>query len=330
MDILKVIPVVFLAIGLSASEDISKWLIPKDIPFPKGNEITPKRVELGKYLYFDKRLSKSKEVSCASCHDPKLGWSDAKQKAVGVHGRVGSRNSPTVINTAFQTHQFWDGRSKSLEDQALGPMQADVEMDMEIKEVMDIITSNKGYTKLFKEAYPNEKLTIDTVVKAIATFERTIISKEAPFDKFIKGDQNAISEDAKKGWELFKGKASCTTCHDGFNFTDGSFHNIGLGDDDIGRQVLKMKRVAWKGAMKTPTLRYIDQSAPYFHDGSVYTLEESTAICSKGGRAPDTPNKSPDMKDRGLSDQEMGFINKFLKTLTGPDLGIEEPKSFPQ
>lgn len=328
--LLKIILFVFVSLYLYADEDVSKWLVPKEVPTPEDNKITQKRVELGKYLYFDKRLSSSNEVSCATCHDPQKGWSDGKQKAVGVHGKVGSRNSPTIINTAFQTHQFWDGRSKSLEDQALGPMQADVEMDMKIADVEKFVNTNKGYKKLFIEAYPNENLTIKTVAKAIASFERTIISRQAPFDKFIKGDKSAINDDAKKGWELFRGKASCTTCHDGFNFTDGSFHNIGLGDDDIGRQVLKMKRKAWKGAMKTPTLRDVDQSAPYFHDGSVYTLEEAIAICAKGGREPNTENKSPDMKDRGLKKLELAQINEFLKTLTGPQIDIKIPTKFPQ
>ena len=321
---------IFLLLPLYANEDKTKWLIPKEIPAPKDNQITPKRVELGKFLYFDKRLSLTGDISCASCHHPDLGWSDGKKKAVGIHGKIGPRNSPTVLNTAFQSRQFWDGRAKSLEEQALGPMQADIEMGMTFEKIMERIDANKGYVKLFAEAYPDDLLAIETVAKAIATFERTIISKEAPFDKFIKGDNNAINDEAKKGWELFRGKAKCATCHDGFNFTDGSFHNIALGDDDIGRQALKMKRKAWKGAMKTPTLRYVDQSAPYFHDGSAETLEESIEVCGEGGRDQDDPYRSPDMKDRSLSDKELSQINEFLKTLTGNKLDIIEPENFPQ
>ena len=311
------------------AEDISKWMIPKEIPAPKDNLSSPQRVELGKLLYFDKRLSVSKEISCASCHDPKKGWSDGVAKAVGIHGRKGARNSPTILNTAFQKHQFWDGRAKSLEEQALGPMQADVEMGMKLDEVLDVVKSKQGYVELFKKAYPDEKLTIKTIAKAIAAFERTVISQESPFDLFIKGNTNAISADAAMGFSLFKGKASCTTCHDGFNFTDGSFHNIGLGDGDIGRQALKMKRKAWKGAMKTPTLRDVTKSGPYFHDGSVHTLQESIAICGNGGRYPQTEGKSMDIKNRNLTIKEIEQINEFLKTLEGPELPITVPEKFP-
>jgi len=318
------------AVGSVASSDMSKWIMPKEAPSPKNNKTTPERVELGKLLYFDARLSKSGQISCASCHHPEKGWSDAVPKAVGVHGRVGPRNSPVVLNTGFQKHQFWDGREKSLEGQAVGPMQAGVEMGMKLADVLAIVKSKKGYVSMFKKAYPNETLTIQTVAKAIAAFERTVISQESPFDLYVKGNTNAISSDAAMGFSLFQGKAACTTCHDGFNFTDGSFHNIGLGDGDIGRQALKMKRQAWKGAMKTPTLRDITKSAPYFHDGSVKTLQEAVAICGNGGRYADTPGKSVDIKNRNLNTKDIEQITEFLKSLTGPDLPIVIPTVFPQ
>ncbi|MEA3354141.1 MAG: cytochrome c peroxidase [Campylobacterota bacterium] len=318
-----------LAASLSASSDISKWIMPKVAPSPKENKTTPQRVELGKLLYFDARFSKSGQISCGSCHHPEKGWSDGAAKAVGVHGRVGPRNSPTVLNTGFQSHQFWDGRERTLEAQVVGPMQTGVEMDMKLEDVLRIVKSKQGYVNMFKKAYPSEELTITTVAKAIAAFERTIISQESPFDLYIKGNSNAISPEAAMGFSLFKGKAACTTCHDGFNFTDGSFHNIGLGDDDIGRQALKMKRKAWKGAMKTPTLRDITKSAPYFHDGSVQTLQEAVATCGNGGRYPDTEGKSLDIKNRNLSTQDIDLITEFLKSLTGPDLPIVIPTKFP-
>jgi cytochrome c peroxidase len=322
--------VTLFTINSFASTDISKWNIPKEAPSPKNNKTTPQKVELGKLLYFDKRLSKSGQVSCGTCHDPKKGWSDGIAKAVGVHGKVGSRNSPTVLNTGFQKHQFWDGRERSLEAQALGPMQADVEMGMKLDIILKIVKSKKGYLQMFKDAYPNEKLTMQTVAKAIASFERTVISQESPFDLFIKGNNNAISADAAMGFSLFKNKAACINCHDGFNFTDGSFHNIGLGDADIGRQVLKMKRKAWYGAMKTPTLRDITKSAPYFHDGSVKTLEEAVAICGNGGRFSDAKGKSPDIINRNLSNKDIYQITEFLKSLSGPDLPIIVPTVFPE
>ncbi len=319
-----------LATSSVASGDMSKWIMPKEAPSPENNKTTPARVELGKLLYFDARLSKSGQVSCATCHHPKKGWSDAVPKAIGVHGRVGPRNSPTVLNSGFQTHQFWDGREKSLEGQAVGPMQAGVEMDMKLEEVLAIVKSKKGYVTMFEETYPDEKLTITTVAKAIAAFERTVISQESPFDLYAKGNTNAISADAAMGFSLFQGKAACTTCHDGFNFTDGSFHNVGLNDGDIGRQALKMKRAAWKGAMKTPTLRDITKSGPYFHDGSVKTLQEAVAICGNGGRYAQTEGISPDIKNRNLTTKDIDQVTEFLKSLTGPDLPIEIPTVFPQ
>jgi cytochrome c peroxidase len=316
-------------VNLSATSDMSKWIMPKKVPAPADNITTPQRVELGKLLYFDARLSKSGQVSCATCHDPDKGWSDNQPKAVGVFGRVGPRNSPTVLNTAFQNRQFWDGRARSLEEQAVGPMQAGVEMDMKLEDVLKIVKANKGYVSMFKEAYPNDKLSIDTVAKAIAVFERTVISQESPFDLYVKGNQNAISADAAMGFNLFIGKAHCAECHDGFNFTDGSFHNIGLGDDDIGRQKLKMKRKAWSHAFKTPTLRDITKSGPYFHDGSVQTLQEAVAICGNGGRYPNKYGTSDVIKNRNLNGQDIDKITAFLKSLTGSNLPIIRPTVFP-
>ena len=318
-----------LSVSVNAAEDVSKWVMPKVAPSPADNVTTPKRVELGRILYFDPRYSKDGTVSCATCHSPEKGWSDGQRKAIGVFGRVGPRNSPTVLNSAFQSRQFWDGRARTLEEQAMGPMQAHVEMAMKLEDVADFVKSNKGYVSMFADAYPNEKITPDLIVKAIAAFERTVISQESPFDLFIQGNTNAISADAAMGWSLFKGKGACVSCHDGFNFTDGSFHNVGLGDDDIGRQKLKMKRKAWSHAFKTPTLRDITKSGPYFHDGSVQTLQEAVAICGNGGRYPEKYGTSDVIKNRNLSTQDIDQITEFLKSLTGPDLPIQVPTKFP-
>ena len=263
----------------TANEDMSKWLRPTAVPQPANNKLTPERIALGKLLYFDTRLSKNNKISCATCHSPSRGWTDEipTSKAVGFEGRVGPRNSPVILNSAYQREQFWDGRVKSLEEQALGPIQTNVEMNMPIKELIPKLNNIKGYVALFKKAYPSEGITKDSLVKAIASFERTVVSTESPFDKFAKGDKNAINAEAKKGFELFKGKAHCIYCHDGFNFSDGSFQNIGLHDGklrgkELGRYNMK-NRAAWYGAFKTPTLRDVTKSYPYFHDGSVKTLK---------------------------------------------------------
>jgi len=323
--------------GANANDDMKKWLRPASVPQPANNKLTPERIELGKLLYFDKRLSKNNKVSCATCHSPARGWTDAipTSKAVGFEGRVGPRNSPVVLNAAYQRHQFWDGRAKSLEQQALGPIQTDVEMNMPLKELIPKLQKIKGYAPLFEKAYPGEGINKDTIAKAIASFERTVVSPDAPFDKYAKGDKNAISKDAKEGFALFKGKAHCIDCHDGFNFSDGSFQNIGLHDGELkgkelGRYNVK-KRAAWYGVFKTPTLRDVTKSYPYFHDGSVKTLKEATVICSHGGRFEhNVKNKSDAMVDRHLSEAEVDKIVEFMKSLTGPDLNIKVPTKFPQ
>ena len=329
--------VVMLVSSLQATDDMKKWLRPAEVPQPKDNKMTPERIELGKLLYFDVRLSKSEKISCATCHHPKQGWTDLvpTPKAVGHEGAVGPRNSPVVLNTAYQNRQFWDGRVRTLEQQALGPIEADVEMNMPLSELIPKLNAIKGYVDLFDKAYPDEGLTRKTLAKAIASFERTVVSTISPFDMYAMGEVDAISEKAKKGFELFKGKAHCTDCHDGFNFSDGSFHNIGLKDGelngkDLGRYLTK-RRAAWYGVMKTPTLRDVTKSAPYFHDGSVSTLHESTHICGNGGRFKhNVQNRSTYIVDRKLSDEEIDQIVTFMKTLTGPDMKLEIPTKFPR
>ena len=326
-----------LSTSLFATSDMGKWLRPAEVPQPKDNKLTPQRIELGKLLYFDTRLSRDNTISCATCHHPKRGWTDLipASKAVGFEGRVGPRNSPVVLNTAYQRHQFWDGRAKSLEQQALGPIEADVEMNMPLTTLIPKLNKIKGYVALFEKAYPGEGLTKKSLAKAIASFERTVVSTESSFDKYIKGDKKAMNKKEQEGFALFKGKAKCTDCHDGFNFTDGSFHNIGLNDGELkgkelGRYNVK-KRAAWYGVMKTPTLRDVTKSAPYFHDGSVKTLEEATVICSSGGRYENgVKNRSDAMKDRNLTRTEVDKIVSFMQALTGPDLDIKIPKKFPQ
>ncbi len=331
MNISKVLLVALLSTtSLFADFIASDWLRPNSVPTPYDNELTPKRVELGKLLYFDKRLSKSNEISCATCHDPKLGWSDGLSKSIGHNGATGPRNSPTIINTAYQQHQFWDGRVKSLEEQALGPIETEVEMNMPLKELIPKLKKIDGYLKLFKEAYPKSEITKETLAKAIASFERTVVSTESAFDRYIKGDKNAISKDARDGFELFKNKGRCTDCHSGFNFTDGSFHNLGLGDEDKGRIKTRKGVEIPTGEMKTPTLRDITKTWPYFHDGSVKTLHEAVAICGNGGRFTNAKNLSLLIIDRDLNIDEIEKIVAFLRTLEGEEFNIHIPTKFPE
>jgi cytochrome c peroxidase len=323
--------------SVGASEDMKKWLRPDSVPQPADNKLTDERIELGKLLYFDTRLSSSGQISCATCHHPNRGWTDLVPvaKAVGHEGAVGPRNSPTVLNTAYQRHQFWDGRARTLEQQALGPIEADVEMNMPLAVLIPKLNEIKGYKTLFAKAYPNSQgeITEEYLAKAIASFERTAVSQEAPFDKWIKGDENAISQDAKDGFALFDGKAKCSSCHEGFNFTDGSFHNMGLNDGqlqgkELGRYLTK-RRGAWYGVFKTPTLRDVAKSYPYFHDGSIKTLEEATVVCNEG-RFPNAKNISTQIANADLSKEEIAKIVAFMETLSGPDVPVEIPTEFPQ
>ncbi|MBL0707496.1 MAG: c-type cytochrome [Sulfurimonas sp.] len=333
----KIILAILLSFSFTQAKDMQEWLRPSEIPQPKNNKLTPQRIELGKLLYFDVRLSSSEKISCATCHHPKHGWSDeiATPKAIGHEGAVGSRNSPVILNTAYQNRQFWDGRAKTLEEQTLKPIEEGVEMNMPLSILIPKLNAIDGYVKLFDIAYPKEGLNKTTLAKALASFGRTVVSTIAPFDNYIMGDKNAISKKAKRGFKLFKTKAHCIDCHEKFNFSDGSFHNIGLNDGELhgkelGRYVVK-PRASWYGVMKTPTLRDVTKSAPYFHDGSVQTLVEASSICANGGRYKyNVKNKSTYIKDRGLSRQEIDDLVTFLHTLTGPDMKLKIPTKFPQ
>ncbi|MEZ6049118.1 MAG: cytochrome-c peroxidase [Planctomycetaceae bacterium] len=216
--------------------------VPAGLPavvHPEDNPPTPEKIELGKLLYFDPRLSRNNDISCATCHDPKKGWSNGEPNASGFEGKRGDRNSPTVINSAYYTTQFWDGRAATLEHQALGPIANPIEMNMTLDEAIGRLKKSKGYQERFQQVFgtePNE----EGVAKAIAAFERTVLSGDAPYDKFVAGDKTALSEAAQRGLKLFKGAANCAACHSGPSFTDSAFHNLGVGvkegkNTDVGR-----------------------------------------------------------------------------------------------
>ncbi len=295
-----------------------------DLPVPDDNPMTLEKVELGKMLYFDPRLSIDNSISCATCHDPNLGYSNAAAKAAGVNHAIGGANTPTVLNAAYSAFQFWDGRAPHLEAQAGGPMTAPVEMAGIPVEIAQKLNKIPEYRELSMAAF-GEYLSFENVAKAIAAFERTILAGNSAFDKFYYGgDKNAISESAKRGKEIFDNpeKGNCKKCHtynktDGY-FADGMFHNVGLGMDkekpDVGRYAVT-KNKEDMGRQKTPTLRNASVTAPYFHDGSTYSLREACQICLTG-----IPNKNldPEYKvKRKLSDKEMDDLMDFMATLDG-------------
>jgi cytochrome c peroxidase len=288
---------------------------PETIPFPAGNPYTPKKVALGKLLYFDTRLSGSNLLSCASCHNPGYGWSDGLAKGVGNGMNQLPRRTPTILNAAWGSIYFWDGRAPSLEAQALGPIQSTGEMNMPLEQLVGRISGVEGYRKLFAEAFPGQEITAERIAEAIATFERTVVASRAPFDDWIDGDESAIPEAAKRGFLVFNTTGNCATCHTGWNFTDDSFHDIGLPDGDIGRGKQLPEVEKMHHAFKTPGLRDLARRAPYMHDGSLKTLVDVVDHYRSGGTA--RPSLSDDIKPVALTEQERADLIAFLDTLTG-------------
>jgi cytochrome c peroxidase len=291
---------------------------PDSIPFPKDNPYTVEKVTLGKRLYFDPRLSAANLLSCGSCHNPAFGWGDGLPKGVGHGMKQLARRSPTIINAAFGQVFMWDGRAASLEEQALGPIVADVEMNLPIEQLIPKLKSISEYSSLFQVAFPKDGLTPGSIAKALATYERTVVSGRAPFDAWIEGDETAISEDAKRGFLLFNTKAACATCHSGWNFTDDSFHDTGLADPDIGRGKYLPQVVKMAHAFKTPGLREITRRSPYMHDGSLPTLAAVMDHYSNGGI--NRPSRSEQINALALSEQEKDDLVAFMKTMTS-DIG---------
>jgi cytochrome c peroxidase len=299
---------------------------PAKIPYPDDNKYSKAREELGKTLFFDPRLSGSNMISCGSCHNPSFSWGDALPKGVGHGHKTLGRRTPTILNLAWTEKLMWDGRANGLEEQALGPIQADVEMNMPLagdEGLLKKLQSISGYKPLFDRAYPGEGITDKTIAKAIATFERGIVSGEAPFDRFIKGDEKAISDNAKRGFALFNGKAQCFQCHSGWSFSDGSFYDIGVNSDDIGRSKI-LDTPSMQHAFKTPGLRNVALRHPYMHDGSEKSLEEVIDLYNQGGRVKRASISSL-MKPLGLNDGEKQDLVAFLKTLTSKDKAIDLP-----
>ena len=309
-----------------------------NVPF--DNPLTAGRVQLGKQLFFDNRLSRDDSVSCAKCHDPQKGWSDGLPRSKGIGGQVGSRNSPTLINVAYQNFFFWDGAESSLEQQVFGPIRNKAEMGMGSPDAAaKKLNQVPGYRRQFQQVFGTD-VTADSLAKAIASFERTILSMQTPYDRlFILGERTALSEAAKRGHTLFVGKAHCAACHSGPNFSDGGFHNIGIGIDaepfDAGREMQSGLQGA-RGSFKTPTLREIAHSGPYMHDGSLPTLEEVVDYYNKGGNQSDKAGKPNQFLDEEIFELNLAKGEKrdlviFLKEgLSSPKLPLVERPRLPK
>lgn len=308
-------------------------LDPDSAVIPADNPLTKDKVELGRLLFFDKRLSKDNTIACASCHLSKFAFTDGQRVSTGIRGQKGGRSAPASFNRLFSKAQFWDGRAATLEEQSVGPFINPIEHGFaNHDEMIAKMKKIPGYRKLFKEVF-GEEITIDGVGKAIASFQRTVLSGNSPADRFDQGgDEKAIPASAQKGLLLFREKARCTKCHSGFNFTDEKFHNLGIGWDtntvDLGRYMVT-KNPADIGAFKTPTLREIARSAPYMHDGRFKTLEEVVNFYNQAGVK--NPHQDELILPLDLTDQEKRDLVEFLRTLNGEGWQqVKAPTSFPR
>lgn len=311
----------------SREEWKKEYVRPAEVPFPEENPYTAAKADLGRTLFFDPRLSGSNYISCGTCHNPSFAWGDGLPKGIGHAMTVLGRRTPTILNLAWSEQLMWDGRFETLEEQALGPMSAPVEMNQQMEAIVAELQAIPEYKTLFKVSFGEEGITVPNIAKAIATFERTIVSGIAPFDRWVAGDEVAISESAKRGFDLFNNKANCVACHSGWNFTDDSFHDIGLPDTDIGRGKQLPDIQVMKHAFKVPTLRNSVERAPYMHDGSLRNLFSVVAHYNDGFTK--RPSLSSEIYKLNLSDAEQADIVAFLKTLSSQDAPIALPRLPP-
>ncbi|MBB5349335.1 hypothetical protein JWG42_03345 [Desulfoprunum benzoelyticum] len=323
----------------------------KEVPIPKSNPQTPEKVELGRKLFFDRRLSGDGTTNCGTCHDPEQGYSDGLELSLNYPTTRNWRNSPTLINVGFQKFLFHDGRAASLEDQALFPMMSAYEMNQNLDFMEEEIRSVPEYVSEFTKVFGDDDITRERVAMAIAAFERTIVSGDAPLDRFLRGDKDALSPDALKGYEVFTGKGKCTECHFGVNLADDRFHALNVPEnpehlkdpriaatrrfvakvyhfedfrtlaEDPGRFLITKEQKDWK-AFRTPTLREVAATAPYMHNGIYATLDETIEFFDMGGGKGNTV-----LKPLQLTAEEKRQLKVFLEHgLTGAPKAFTYPK----
>ena len=280
---------------------------------PTDNPLTTARVELGRRLFFDPELSADRSMSCSSCHQPDLYFTDGRARPVGIDGSGGTRNVPSLLNSAYGRAFFWDGRATSLEDQALQPIEG--ELGLSMTRLIARLRESPAYRTAFHRAF-GAPPSPDRIARALASYLRTLRSGDAPVDRFLHGDTEALSEEARRGFRLFVGRANCGVCHLAPLFTDHGFHNTGVswGSDDLGRMAVTGEE-ADRGAFKTPSLRNVALTAPYMHDGSIATLEEVIEHYDRGGTA--NPALDKEIAPLGLTAAEKRELVAFLEALTG-------------
>jgi cytochrome c peroxidase len=298
---------------------------PAAIPYPKDNPFSRAKYELGRTLFFDPILSGAGVRSCSTCHNPGLSWADGQPRAIGEDQKPLPLRAPTLLNVAWTPKLGWDGHFHDLETLAASPITAADNMNLPIETLIGRLAGIPGYGKAFNAAFGKGDITEPRIEQALATFERSIVSGEAPFDRWIRGDPNAIGTAAKRGFVLFNGKADCAACHSGWAFTDGSFHDIGVArNDDIGRGRLFPRSVKLQYAFKTPTLRDVARRGPYMHDGSLPTLQDVIDLYDRGGI--DRPSRDDKIHQLNLPQSEKSDIIAFLQTLNGKPPAITVPE----
>lgn len=305
--------------------------IPAGLPpleIPADNPLTVEKIELGKMLYFDKRVSKDGTISCATCHDPQMAWAEHTPTSKGIHEQIGGRNAPTVINAAYAAAQFWDGRAATLEDQAVGPVANPIEMGNTMEGMIQNLDAIPQYREMFQKVF-GTGVTPEGFAKAVAAFERTVLSGDSPYDRFKAGQEDALTDAQKRGLELFE-NSGCADCHTPPLFSSYDYYNAGVGMDkekpDEGRKAVTGEDHDM-GAFRVPSLREVANTAPYFHDGSAATLEEAVALMAAGGK--DNPHRSVEfdtVREAKLTPEQQKDIVEFLKALSGTYPIIEPPQ----
>jgi cytochrome c peroxidase len=308
-------------IALTDRESLrEKYLWPAKIPYPDDNPYSEAKFKLGRMLFFDPILSGSGSRSCASCHNPGLSWADGQPRAVGLTQESLTLRCPTLLGVAWVPKPGWTGRFRDVENVAMTPITSPTMMNLPENLMIERLSKIPGYVTAFNDAFDELQIDRRKIEQALATFERSILPTRAPFDRWLEGDRKAINKSAERGFDLFNRKANCAACHNGWAFTDSSFHDIGSAeDDDIGRGKLFPNSVTLRYAFKTPTLRDVSRRAPYMHDGSVPTLAAVIDLYDRGGI--DRPSRAAEIHPLSLSSAEKADLIAFLETLTGrPDL----------
>jgi len=289
---------------------------PAGIPYPADNSYSAEKAALGATLFFDPVLSGSRTIACVTCHLPNLGWGDGLAKSVGDRQQAMDLRSPTLLDVAWMPRLGWDGKFPDIESVAFRAIFSETNMDLPVQEALERLSANPAYVRRFQAVFGPGRITQSKVERALATYERGIVSFLAPFDRWVAGDESALSDAAKRGFAMFEGKAGCSGCHSGWSFTDYSFQDIGTAvGADVGRGALFPSSVSLQYAFKVPTLRDVALRAPFMHDGSVATLTAVVDLYNRGGIV--RPSRSPQIRPLGLSPAEKADLVGFLETLTG-------------